>query len=85
VVIKVTIRTRLGVAARPDTDVDGINRLVIRAAVLGQRPNQGFDVESTFGQRVIETTPPPAVGGLQAQMWQQGDRTGRQQSIAWFE
>jgi hypothetical protein len=58
VVLKVTIRTRLSVAARPDTDVDGENRLVIRAAVLGQRPKQGFDVESTLSQRIIETASP---------------------------
>src|SRR5215212_1278295 len=67
-VVKAPFRTGLGVAAWPDAQVDRVDRLVVGGGMLSQRRAQGIDIEATRGQRILDTTPPAAMGCLQAQM-----------------
>jgi hypothetical protein len=49
--------------------------------VSPQQRLQDRRVESPFGQGVVQAAPPAAVCRLQAQVWQRGDRTSRQEGI----
>src|SRR5687767_10033970 len=80
-VVEATLRTRLGVTAGPDAQVDRVNRMVISDGILSQRRTQGIDIEATRGQGIVEAAPPTTMRWLQAEMGQRADRLGRQQGV----
>ena len=64
-VVVAALRTGFGVAAGPDTQVDGVDRMP-RAARVASVSAQGRHVEVPLGQGVVEAAPAAAVCGLQA-------------------
>ena len=84
-VVEAALRTGLGVAARPDAQVDGVDRLAVGGGVLRQQSRAGPRRRGALGQGVIEAAPAAAVRGLQAEVGQRGDRLGRQQGIDQLE
>jgi hypothetical protein len=84
-VIKATVRARLGIAPGPDTQVDSVDRLILRRRVPRQQRAEGRDVQVTRGQGRVDTAPAAAVGGLQTEVGQRAGRIGRQQGVAKLE
>ena len=84
-VIEAPLRTGLGVAARPDALVEGVDRGIIAGRVPRQHPLKGRLVDGPFGQGIVQTAPPAAVCRLEAQVRERGHRTSRQEGIDQLE
>ena len=84
-VVIAAVRTRLGVAARPDALVEGGDRRTIACSVPWQHPPQGRRGERAFGQGVVQAAPAAAVCRLQAPVRERGNRISRQEGIDQLE
>ena len=84
-VVEAAVRARLGVAAGPDAQVDGIDRGTVDGSELSECRAEGFDIEATLNQGIIEAALAAAVCGLQAEVGQRRDRIGRQHGVAQLE
>ena len=84
-VVKAALRTGLGVAAGPDAQVDGVDRLAHRWRRAEPATRAGPPRRGALGQGIVEAAPAAAVCGLQAEVGQRGDRLGRQQGIDQLE
>ena len=60
-VVVASLGTGFGIAAGPDAQVNGVDRLAVSGGVLRQRRPQELEVDATLGQRGVETAPPAAV------------------------
>jgi hypothetical protein len=85
VIIERTPRTGFGVAARPDADVDGIERLTISQGMLGEQRLHACGTDLADRECVVEAAPATLMLRLHAQQRQRGDRSRRQQRVAQLE
>ena len=73
-VIEATVRARLGIATRPDADVDGKDALAVLQRVAGHDCPKGLAVERAPAKGRGETTPASPMGRFQAQVHNGRDR-----------
>jgi hypothetical protein len=69
-VVDRSARTRLGVAAHPDTGVDGVDRPAVSQRMSRQQRLDRRRGELTDRERIIQTPPAAGMLRLQAQMGQ---------------
>jgi hypothetical protein len=69
-VLETPLRTCLGVAAGPDAEVDGEDRLAAGGGSLGQRRAQHVDVEAPLGQSLVDAAPATSMRCLKAEVGQ---------------
>jgi hypothetical protein len=68
VVVVATLAAGLGIAARPDADIDRVDgRNVWRSGARDQRL-KGVDIDLAVGEGRVEAAPASAMAGLQAEM-----------------
>jgi hypothetical protein len=84
-VIKAAIGTGLGVTARPDAEVNGVDRGTSGEGLAHQQRPQGYHVDAPCAQRVVEAAPAASVCGVQTEGGQRGERIAREQGVAKLE
>jgi len=72
-------------AARPDADVDGVDRLGGGGRALRQERPQSFLVQPAMLQGGVKAAPAAPVGGSQAQVGERGLRAGGEDGVAQLE
>src|SRR5258706_9927546 len=75
----------LGVAARPDADIDRIDGFAAGQGVADEQLLQAAGVDLPNRQGVVEAAPAAPMLRLNAEQRQRRDRAGRQQRIAQLE
>jgi hypothetical protein len=75
----------LGVAARPDTHIDSIDRFAAGQGVADEQLLQAAGAELPNRQGVLEAAPAAPMLRLHAEQRQRRDGAGRQQGVAQFE
>jgi site-specific DNA recombinase len=68
VVGEAAVGAGLGIAARPDADIDGVDRVVACARLAHQQGAEAGHVDLAVSQRCIEAAPAAAVHAFQAQV-----------------
>jgi hypothetical protein len=84
-VIEAPLGAGFGVTAGPDAQIDGVDRLTVGCRVLAQQRAEGWNVDASRGQGVVEAAPAAAVYGLQTEAGSRAGRLGRQQGVAKLE
>src|SRR5262249_1350437 len=85
VVVHASLWTGLGVATRPDADIDGIDRLRACQGMVGRQVLQTVDTDLADRQGVVETAPLALMQRLYTQEGQGGDGAGREQRVTQFK
>src|SRR5260221_8256257 len=75
----------LGVAARPDADIDGIDRFAAGQRVADEQLLQAAGAELPNRQGIVEAAPAAPMLRLHTEQRQRWDGAGRQQRVAQLE
>jgi hypothetical protein len=80
-----TLRTRLRIAARPDADVDRVDRPLGRQRMAHHEGTERLGIERAAGKGRIEAPPAATMSGFQAEVGGRQDRASGEEGIDEFE
>lgn len=75
VIIEASLGAGFGVAAGPNTHIDGIDGLLLSQRTLRQCGTEGVSIDLTVAKGRIQTAPAATMGGFQAQVDERGQRS----------